>query len=306
MPRWHPVSISGYHIREAGITAAQELAFTLANGFAYVEAAHRRGARRRRLRAAASASSSTATSTSSRRSASSAPPAASGPGGCASATARPTSAACSCRFHTQTAGVSLTATAARDQHRAGRARRRWPRRWRARRACTPTATTRRSRCPPRRPRASPCAPSRSSPTRPARPTSPTRSAARGYVEWMTDEMERQAEEVFAHLLRAGRRVDPRGRRTRASRTATSSAEIADSAYRFEREVNAGRRIIVGVNAFTDGNDGPGRRHAPRRSRRWRSTSCERLANVRAARDRAAVEDALDALSAPRRRPVART
>ncbi|MGH9301714.1 MAG: acyl-CoA mutase large subunit family protein, partial [Acidimicrobiales bacterium] len=38
MPRWHPVSISGYHIREAGSTAAQELAFTLANGFAYVEA----------------------------------------------------------------------------------------------------------------------------------------------------------------------------------------------------------------------------------------------------------------------------
>src|SRR3546814_429764 len=39
MPRWHPVSISGYHIREAGSTAAQELAFTIANGFAYVEAA---------------------------------------------------------------------------------------------------------------------------------------------------------------------------------------------------------------------------------------------------------------------------
>ncbi len=39
LPRWHPVSISGYHIREAGSTAAQELAFTLANGFAYVESA---------------------------------------------------------------------------------------------------------------------------------------------------------------------------------------------------------------------------------------------------------------------------
>jgi len=38
LPRWHPVSVSGYHIREAGSTAAQELAFTLANGFAYVEA----------------------------------------------------------------------------------------------------------------------------------------------------------------------------------------------------------------------------------------------------------------------------
>src|SRR5437763_391140 len=43
MPRWHPVSISGYHIREAGATAAQELAFTLADGFAYVEAGVARG-----------------------------------------------------------------------------------------------------------------------------------------------------------------------------------------------------------------------------------------------------------------------
>src|SRR5438067_10456106 len=43
MPLWHPISISGYHIREAGSTAAQELAFTLADGFAYVEAATARG-----------------------------------------------------------------------------------------------------------------------------------------------------------------------------------------------------------------------------------------------------------------------
>ena len=43
MPLFHPVSISGYHIREAGSTAAQELAFTLADGFAYVEAAIERG-----------------------------------------------------------------------------------------------------------------------------------------------------------------------------------------------------------------------------------------------------------------------
>jgi methylmalonyl-CoA mutase, N-terminal domain len=43
MPLWHPVSISGYHIREAGSNAAQELAFTLADGFAYVEACVARG-----------------------------------------------------------------------------------------------------------------------------------------------------------------------------------------------------------------------------------------------------------------------
>jgi methylmalonyl-CoA mutase, N-terminal domain len=39
MPRWNPISISGYHMREAGATAAQELAFTLANGLTYVQAA---------------------------------------------------------------------------------------------------------------------------------------------------------------------------------------------------------------------------------------------------------------------------
>jgi len=43
MPQWNPVSVSGYHIREAGSTAVQELAFTLADGFAYVEACLERG-----------------------------------------------------------------------------------------------------------------------------------------------------------------------------------------------------------------------------------------------------------------------
>src|SRR5215207_3561303 len=43
VPQWNPISISGYHIREAGSTAAQELAFTLADGIAYVQAAVERG-----------------------------------------------------------------------------------------------------------------------------------------------------------------------------------------------------------------------------------------------------------------------
>jgi methylmalonyl-CoA mutase N-terminal domain/subunit len=43
VPKWNTISISGYHIREAGSTAVQELAFTLADGFAYVEAAMKRG-----------------------------------------------------------------------------------------------------------------------------------------------------------------------------------------------------------------------------------------------------------------------
>jgi methylmalonyl-CoA mutase N-terminal domain/subunit len=43
VPKWHPISVSGYHIREAGATAAEELAFTLADGFAYVELGQQRG-----------------------------------------------------------------------------------------------------------------------------------------------------------------------------------------------------------------------------------------------------------------------
>jgi methylmalonyl-CoA mutase, N-terminal domain len=43
VPRWHPISVSGYHIREAGANAWQELAYTLADGFAYVELGQERG-----------------------------------------------------------------------------------------------------------------------------------------------------------------------------------------------------------------------------------------------------------------------
>ena len=77
MPRWNTVSISGYHIREAGSTAIQELAFTIADGMAYVEAALARGLRIDDF-APRLSSSSTATVTSSRRSPSSAPHAGSG------------------------------------------------------------------------------------------------------------------------------------------------------------------------------------------------------------------------------------
>ena len=93
MPLWHPISISGYHIREAGSTAAQELAFTLKNGFTYVEWALERGLASTRSRRG-SRSSSTRISTSSRRSRSTAPHAGSGRASCATRTARATSARC--------------------------------------------------------------------------------------------------------------------------------------------------------------------------------------------------------------------
>lgn len=80
IPAYKPLSVSGYHIREAGATAAQELAYTLADGFGYVELGLSRGMDVDTF-APGSPSSSTRTWTSSRRSPSSAPPAASGPAG---------------------------------------------------------------------------------------------------------------------------------------------------------------------------------------------------------------------------------
>ena len=68
VPRWNTISISGYHIREAGSTAVQELAFTLRDGIEYVQYGRRRRPRRSTSSCRASRSSSTRTTTSSRRS----------------------------------------------------------------------------------------------------------------------------------------------------------------------------------------------------------------------------------------------
>ena len=87
VPQWNTVSISGYHIREAGSTAVQELAFTLADGFHYVEICLERGLDIDAF-ARGSASSSTPTTTFSRRSPSIGPPASSGPRRCGTSTAR--------------------------------------------------------------------------------------------------------------------------------------------------------------------------------------------------------------------------
>ena len=159
MPRWHPVSISGYHIREAGSTAAQELAFTVGNGFAYVEAAlaagldidafaprlvvllqraHRllRGDRQVPRRAphlgALAARALRREAASGRCSCGSTPR----PRACRSPRSSPRSTSCAPRS------------------------RRWPACSAAPRACTPTRWTRRSRSRPRRRPASRCARSR--------------------------------------------------------------------------------------------------------------------------------------------------
>ena len=186
------------------------------------------------------------------------------------------------RFHTQTAGVSLTAqqpevniARVAIQALAGCSA--------APRACTPTPTTRRSRSRPRRRRASRCAPSRSSPTRPGVGHVADPLGGSHFVEWMTDEMERQAEAIFAHLDELGRRLDARGRLRRRSRRLVPGPRSPTPPTTSSASSTTGRRIVVGVNAFTDGDDGE-RPIALHRSRRPRRRQRKRLAEVKQARD----------------------
>ena len=109
VPRWNTISISGYHIREAGSDAVQEVAFTLADGIAYVEAARAAGLGGRRRSRRGCRSSSTRTRTCSRRSPSSARRAGCGRASCATASARKDPRSQMLRFHAQTAGSTLTA-----------------------------------------------------------------------------------------------------------------------------------------------------------------------------------------------------
>ncbi|MDQ3107144.1 MAG: methylmalonyl-CoA mutase family protein, partial [Actinomycetota bacterium] len=251
MPRWHPVSVSGYHIREAGSTAAQELAFTLANGFAYVEAAVAAGltvdefaprlsfffnsywdfleeigkfraARRiwaRWLRDRYGATNERSLQ---------------------------------CRFHTQTAGVSLTA----QQPEVNLARV-------AIQALAAVLGGSQSIHTDAYDEAL---------------ALPTEKAARlalrtqqvvahesgvahvadalggsWAVEAMTDEMERQAEAIFAHLDELGGGSILEGVYAGIDQ-GWFQGEIARSAYEAERRINDGRRVVVGVNAFTEGDD----------------------------------------------------
>ena len=293
MPRWHPVSVSGYHIREAGSTAAEELAFTLANGFAYVEAAIAAGqdvnafARRlsfffnchidffeevgklraaRRIWARWMRDRYGATDERSLL----------------------------CRFHTQTAGVSLTAhqpeiniarvavqalaaalAGTQSLHTDGYDEA----------LALPTEKAVRIAL-----RTQQIVAHETGVAHVADPL-----GGSGYVEWMTDEMERQAEEVFAHLLELGGGSILEGT-YEGIENGWFVSRIADSAYRFEQEVNAGRRIVVGVNAFTD--NGEDAVHEPLRiDPAVEDYQLRRLANAKSERDPKAVAAALAALGA---------
>jgi methylmalonyl-CoA mutase N-terminal domain/subunit len=291
MPRWNSISISGYHIREAGSTAAQELAFTIANGFAYVEAAMAAGmdvdefakrlsfffnshidffeeigkfraARRiwaRWLREHYGAKDERSWLL---------------------------------RFHTQTAGVSLTAqqpeiniARVAIQALAGALGGTQSLHTDSYDEALALPTEKAARIALRTQQIV------AHETGVANVADPLGGSA--YVEWMTDEMERQAEAIFAHLLELGNGSILEGV-YEGIESGYFVGEIADAAYRFEREVNAGRRIVVGVNAFTDGDDERGAllRIGPETEEYQR----KRLADVKQRRNDDAVRLALQDLA----------
>jgi methylmalonyl-CoA mutase N-terminal domain/subunit len=300
MPRYHPVSVSGYHIREAGSTAAQELAFTLANGFAYVEAATAAGlsvddfaprlsfffnahldffeeiakyraARRIWARWLGERYGARA----------------------------PRSL--QLRFHTQTAGVSLTAqqpevnivrtaiealagvlggtqslhTNSMDEVLA-----------------LPTEKAARIAL-----RTQQVLAHESGVANVADPL-----GGSWFVESLTDEVERQAEEIFAKLDAWGEGSILRGV-VHGIEENWFQGEIAEAAYVFQRKVASGRRLVVGVNAFTEGSDEPAPptlQIGPEVDEAQR----KRLAAVRQARPPEAVEHALGAVAAVAAEPTA--
>ncbi len=299
MPRWNPVSISGYHIREAGSTAAQELAFTLANGFAYVEAAVAAGMdvddfaprlsfffnshldffeevgkfrAARRIWARWMRDRYGATDERSMK----------------------------LRFHTQTAGVSLTA----QQPEVNIARV-------AIQALAGVLGGTQSLHTDSFDEAL-ALPSEDAvrialrtqqviahETGVANVVDPLGGSAS--VEWMTDEMERRAEEVFAHLADLGEGSLLEGVYAGID-SGWFAGEIADSAYRYEREVNAGERIVVGVNAFTEGDD-PSTRRLLRIGQDTEDLQRKRLATVKQDRDDAAVNATLARVAADAAEPT---
>ena len=251
MPKWHSISISGYHIREAGSTAAEELAFTLANGFAYVELAKQAGldvdAFAPRLSFFFNAHIDFFEEIAKYRAA-------------RRIWARwmklhygsKNDKSQQLKFHTQTAGVSLTAqqpevnivrtaiealagvlggtqslhTNSMDEALA------LPSQRAARIALRTQQVIAHE-------------------TNVAHVADPLGGS--WYVEELTDEMERRAEQIFAEIMEMGSGSMLDGCINGIEEN-WFQGKIADSAYDLERTFNSGQRIVVGVNRFQEGND----------------------------------------------------
>ncbi|MGA1363282.1 MAG: acyl-CoA mutase large subunit family protein, partial [Ilumatobacteraceae bacterium] len=291
MPKWHSVSISGYHIREAGSTAAEELAFTLANGFAYVELAREAGldtdAFAPRLSFFFNAHIDFFEEVAKYRAA-------------RRLWARwmrdrygaRDERSMQMRFHAQTAGVSLTAQQPEVNI--------------VRTALEALAAVMGG------------AQSLHTNSMDEALALPTEKAARialrtqqviahesnvahvadplggsWFVEELTDEMERRAGAILAEIDGFGSGSMLEGC-IAGIEDNWFQGRIADSAYELERAFNAGERTVVGVNRFTDGDDGG--IDILRIGREQEQRQRERLATVRRGRNDAAVADARERLA----------
>jgi methylmalonyl-CoA mutase N-terminal domain/subunit len=113
-----------------------------------------------------------------------------------------------------------------------------------------------------------------------------------FVEQLTDETERRANEVFDHLLEIGRGSMLEGVYSGID-DGWFQGEIADAAYAFEKKLAAGERLVVGVNAFTDAGDDT--IELLRITAEHEQAQMERVRRVRADRNADAVERALGEL-----------
>ena len=298
MPKWNSISVSGYHIREAGSTAAEELAFTLANGFAYVELAREAGldvdAVAPRLSFFFNAHIDFFEEIAKYRA------------------ARRIWAkwlrghygakderSWQLRFHTQTAGVSLTAQQPENNI--------------ARTAIEALAgvlggtqslhtnsldealalpSERAARIALRTQQVI------------AYETNVTNVAdplgGSWFVEELTDEMERRAEELFAEISEMGDGSMLEGC-IKGIENNWFQGRIADSAYELERAFNRGERIVVGVNDFLEGNDEDDLTIL-RITNEDELKQLHRLEEVRRTRDDEGVARAIDALIGAARDP----
>ncbi len=245
MPRWHPISISGYHIREAGSTAAQELAFTLKDGLTYVEHAVARGidvddfAPRlsfffnaqidffeeiAKYRAARRIWARELRHTFGAR--------------------QPES--WRMRFHTQTAGVSLTAQQPRNnivrtaiEALAGVLGGTQSLHTNSYDEALALPTEEAVRIALRTQQII------AEETGVANTIDPLGGAY--FVEALTDRMEAAAYAYFA-------KIDELGGMVEAVKRGFPQREIADAAFELQQEIDAGRRVVVGVNRYTEGDE----------------------------------------------------
>ena len=292
MPKWHSVSISGYHIREAGSTAAEELAFTLANGFAYVELAMQAGLpvdafaprlsfffnahidffeeiakyrAARRIWARWLKERYGATSERSMQ----------------------------LRFHTQTAGVSLTAqqpevniVRTAIEALAGVLGGTQSLHTNSMDEALALPTEKAARIALRTQQVI------AYETNVAHVADPLGGSY--FVEELTNEVERQAEAIFAEISELGCGSMLEGCIAGIEEN-YFQGRIADSAYQLEKKLNSGEKIVVGVNRFTEGND-EDQIDLLEITNEDEQRQLKRLNMVRADRDEAKVDEVLGRLA----------